>query len=379
MRYYLIAGEASGDLHASNLMKALRAEDPQAEFRFLGGDLMAAVGGTLVKHYREMAFMGILPVLRNLGTILRNMRTCQADIRLYQPDVVILIDYPGFNLKIAKFVKEQLGLPVYYYISPKIWAWKQYRIKDFRRYVDKMFCILPFEPAFFERLHYPVQYVGNPSVDAVADYRANQAVDRAAFCQTAGLRTDRPILALLAGSRKQEIRSNLPTMLRVAASFPEYQPVIAGAPGIDPSFYTTYLAGAAAQIVFGQTYALLLHSDVALVTSGTATLETALFRVPQVVCYYVAAGRLASFIFKHFFHTPFISLVNLIGEREIVQELFGARFSEETIRAELERILRDDAYRQHMLAGYDEVIARLGEPGASRRAAQGMIAALRGC
>ena len=377
MRYYLIAGEASGDLHASNLMKALRDEDSQAEFRFLGGDLMAAVGGTLVKHYREMAFMGILPVLRNLGTIMRNMRTCQADIRRYQPDVVILIDYPGFNLKIAKFVKQQLGLPVYYYISPKIWAWKQYRIKDFRRYVDQMFCILPFEPAFFERLHYPVHYVGNPSVDAVADYRTKQAVDRATFCQAAGLQTDRPLLALLAGSRKQEIRSNLPTMLRVAASFPAYQPVIAGAPGIDPALYTPFLAESSAQIVYGQTYDLLLHSDVALVTSGTATLETALFRVPQVVCYYVAAGRLASFIFKHFFHTPFISLVNLIGGREIVQELFGARFSEENIHAELARIVRDPAYRQRMLAGYDEVIERLGEPGASRRAAQGMIAALR--
>ena len=377
MRYYLIAGEASGDLHASNLMKALREEDSQAEFRFLGGDLMAAVGGTLVKHYREMAFMGILPVLRNLGTIMRNMRPCQADIRRYQPDVVILIDYPGFNLKIAKFVKQQLGLPVYYYISPKIWAWKQYRIKDFRRYVDQMFCILPFEPAFFERLHYPVHYVGNPSVDAVADYRTKQAVDRVTFCQAAGLQTDRPLLALLAGSRKQEIRSNLPTMLRVAASFPAYQPVIAGAPGIDPALYTPFLAESSAQIVYGQTYDLLLHSDVALVTSGTATLETALFRVPQVVCYYVAAGRLASFIFKHFFHTPFISLVNLIGGREIVQELFGARFSEENIHAELARIVRDPAYRQRMLAGYDEVIERLGEPGASRRAAQGMIAALR--
>lgn len=376
MRYYLIAGEASGDLHASNLMKALRAEDPHAEFRFLGGDLMAAVGGQLVKHYREMAFMGILPVLKNLGTILRNMRTCQADIERYQPDVVILIDYPGFNLKIAKFVKERLGLPVYYYISPKIWAWKQYRIKDFRRYVDQMFCILPFEPAFFERLHYPVQYVGNPSVDAVADYRMSHAVERSPFCQAAGLSVDRPILALLAGSRKQEIRANLPTMLRVAADFPDYQPVIAGAPGIDPSFYAAYLGDSSARIVFGQTYPLLQHSDAALVTSGTATLETALFRVPQVVCYYVAAGAIASFIFRHFFHIPFISLVNLIGEREIVQELFGARFSEQNIHAELTRIVRDPVYRQRMLAGYDEVIQRLGEPGASRRAAKGMIAAL---
>lgn len=377
MRYYLIAGEASGDLHASNLMKALLTEDPQADFRFLGGDLMAAVGGTLVKHYREMAFMGIIPVLRNLGTILRNMRLCQDDIRSYQPDVVILIDYPGFNLKIAKYVKRQLGLPVYYYISPKIWAWKQYRIKDFRRYVDKMFCILPFEPAFFERLHYPVSYVGNPSVDAVAVFRAHEAVERTAFCQAAGLASERPILALLSGSRKQEIRDNLPTMLRVAAAFPDYQPVIAGAPGLSPDYYAPYLGDASVRIVFGQTYALLSHSDAALVTSGTATLETALFRVPQVVCYYVVAGRLASFVFKHFFHTPFISLVNLIAGREVVQELFGARFSEVSIREELSRILRDAAYRQRMLDGYDEVIQLLGAPGASQRAARQMVHALR--
>lgn len=377
MRYYLIAGEASGDLHASNLMKALLTEDPQADFRFLGGDLMAAVGGTLVKHYREMAFMGIIPVLRNLGTILRNMRLCQDDIRSYQPDVVILIDYPGFNLKIAKYVKQQLGLPVYYYISPKIWAWKQYRIKDFRRYVDKMFCILPFEPAFFERLHYPVSYVGNPSVDAVAAFRAHETVERTAFCQAAGLASERPILALLSGSRKQEIRDNLPTMLRVAAAFPDYQPVIAGAPGLSPDYYAPYLGDASVRIVFGQTYALLSHSDAALVTSGTATLETALFRVPQVVCYYVVAGRLASFVFKHFFHTPFISLVNLIAGREVVQELFGARFSEVSIREELTRILRDAAYRQRMLDGYDEVIQLLGAPGASQRAARQMVQALR--
>ena len=377
MRYYLIAGEASGDLHASNLMKALLTEDPQADFRFLGGDLMAAVGGTLVKHYREMAFMGIIPVLRNLGTILRNMRLCQDDIRSYQPDVVILIDYPGFNLKIAKYVKRQLGLPVYYYISPKIWAWKQYRIKDFRRYVDKMFCILPFEPAFFERLHYPVSYVGNPSVDAVAAFRAHEAVERTDFCQAAGLASERPILALLSGSRKQEIHDNLPTMLRVAAAFPDYQPVIAGAPGLSPDYYAPYLGDASVRIVFGQTYALLSHSDVALVTSGTATLETALFRVPQVVCYYVVAGRLASFVFKHFFHTPFISLVNLIAGREVVQELFGARFSEVSIREELTRILRDAAYRQRMLDGYDEVIQLLGAPGASQRAARQMVQSLR--
>ena len=229
MKYYLIAGEASGDLHASNLMAALKENDPKAEFRFLGGDLMRAVGGTLVKHYREMAFMGFIPVLLNLRTILNNMKTCQEDIRRYQPDVVILIDYPGFNLKIAKYVKTQLGLPVYYYISPKIWAWKQYRIRDFRRYVDRMFCILPFETEFFRKLNYSVDYVGNPSVDSVAYYKEHQAIPKDTFIKEEGL-ANKPILALLSGSRKQEIKDNLPTMLKVASAYPDYQPVIAGAP-----------------------------------------------------------------------------------------------------------------------------------------------------
>lgn len=372
MKYYLIAGEASGDLHASNLMSALKEQDPEADFRFLGGDLMQAVGGTLVKHYREMAFMGFIPVVLNLRTILRNMKTCQEDIRRYQPDVVILIDYPGFNLKIAKFVKTELKLPVHYYISPKIWAWKQYRIKDFRRYVDSMYCILPFETAFFKKLDYAVDYVGNPSVDSVAFYRENQAVSRETFIRQENL-PGKPILALLAGSRKQEIKDNLPTMLQVAAAYPDYQPVIAGAPGIDPDYYKEYIGSHPARILFGKTYPLLDHSSAALVTSGTATLETALFRVPQVVCYYVTAGPLASYIFKHFFHTPYISLVNLIGGKEIVQELFGARFSEKQIHDELGRILQDPDYRDQMLAGYDEVIESLGSPGASARAARLII------
>ena len=282
MKYYLIAGEASGDLHASNLMAALKENDPKAEFRFLGGDLMRAVGGTLVKHYREMAFMGFIPVLLNLRTILNNMKTCQEDIRRYQPDVVILIDYPGFNLKIAKYVKTQLGLPVYYYISPKIWAWKQYRIRDFRRYVDRMFCILPFETEFFRKLNYSVDYVGNPSVDSVAYYKEHQAIPKDTFIKEEGL-ANKPILALLSGSRKQEIKDNLPTMLKVASAYPDYQPVIAGAPGIDPAYYQEYIGSYPAKIVFGKTYPLLQHSAAALVTSGTATLETALFRVPQVV------------------------------------------------------------------------------------------------
>lgn len=375
MKYYLIAGEASGDLHASNLMRALQAEDAEADFRFLGGDLMQSVGGTLVKHYREMAFMGFIPVLMNLRTILRNMKLCQEDIRQYAPDVVILVDYPGFNLKMAKFVKTVLHLPVHYYISPKIWAWKQYRIKAFRKYVDYIYSILPFEPAFFRKLNYEVDYVGNPSLDSVAGYQA-RAVDRVHFLRTNQLE-DKPILALVAGSRRQEIRDNLPTMLRVAARFPQFQAVIAGAPGIHPDEYKPFLGGNQAKVLFGQTYPLLQHSAVALVTSGTATLETALFRVPQVVCYYVKGGRLVNFVFRHFFHTPYISLVNLIAGREVVQELFGARFSEKNITEELERILTDKAYYMRLLEGYETMLQQLGKPGASARAASLIVHRLR--
>ena len=339
MKYYLIAGEASGDLHASNLMRALKAADAQADFRFLGGDLMQQVGGTLVKHYREMAFMGFIPVLMNLRTILRNMELCKEDIRNYRPDVVILVDYPGFNLKIAQYVKTELHLPVHYYISPKIWAWKQYRIKAFRKYVDHIYSILPFEPAFFRKLNYEVDYVGNPSVDSVAAYREGRPVDRMSFYRMNRLE-EKPILALLAGSRRQEIKDNLPVMLRVAARHPEYQVVIAGAPGVEPDYYAPYLQGYDARLVFGQTYPLLSHSQVALVTSGTATLETALFRV-------------------------------------LVQELFGARFSEEQIEAELNRILHDSAYRSAMLQGYDEIIRELGSAGASQRAASFIVKRIR--
>lgn len=369
MKYYLIAGEASGDLHASNLMAALKQQDSHAQFRFLGGDLMQAQGGTLVKHYREMAFMGFIPVLLNLKTILRNMQTCKEDIRSYQPDVVILIDYPGFNLKIAKFVKTVLHLPVYYYISPKIWAWKQYRIKDFRRYVDRMFCILPFEKDFFRKLNYPVDYVGNPSVDSVAQFRANHQSSFEEF--TTEMKLNRqPILALLAGSRKHEIKENLPTMLKVAASFPGYQLVIAGAPGIDPDYYKSYTEGYQVDVLFGQTYSLLTYSRAALVTSGTATLETALFRIPQVVCYYVKGGSLVNFVFNHFFHIPYISLVNLIAGKEVVKELFGALFSEENIRRELQQIIEDGDKRIAMLKEYDRIIQLLGQPGAAERTAR---------
>lgn len=376
MKYFLIAGEASGDLHASNLMAALKNEDAQAEFRFFGGDLMQAVGGTLLKHYREMAFMGIIPVVLHLRTILRNMKTCEKEIERFHPDVVILVDYPGFNLKIARYVKTKLRLPVYYYISPKIWAWKQYRIKEIRRYVDRMFCILPFEVAFFQQLRYSVDYVGNPCVDAVDAFRQKQSAHPDSFRKDEEL-DNRPILALLAGSRRQEIKDNLPTMLAVAAAYPNHQAVIAGAPGIERAFYRKYMGDSAYKIVFDKTYSLLQHSDAALVTSGTATLETALFRVPQVVCYYVKAGKVASFIFRHFFHTKYISLVNLIAGREIVQELFGARFSYREIHDELGRILNDADYRNRMIAGYDSIIRLLGQPGASQRAARLIYTSLR--
>ncbi len=368
MKYYLIAGEASGDLHASNLMKSLKEVDKEADFRFFGGDLMESVGGVLVKHYREMAYMGIIPVLLHLRTIMRNMELCKQDITHYQPDVVILVDYPGFNLKIAKYVKTKLGIPVCYYISPKIWAWKQSRIKKIRKYVDKMLSILPFEVDFYKQYDYKVDYVGNPTVDAIA-MRDSADETFAAFTQINQL-SEKPIVALLAGSRKQEIKDNLPTMLSVVTNYPEYQAVIAGAPGIDADYYRTFVKDANVNIVFGQTYRLLQQSKAALVTSGTATLETALLKVPQTVCYKLEPGRIASFVFKHFFPIKYISLVNLIADKTVVKELLGKYFSKQTINDELHALLYDTEYRNKMLQAYDEIITILGKPGASQQAAK---------
>ncbi len=372
MKYYLIVGEASGDLHASNLMKALMAEDPEAEFRFFGGDLMTAVGGTCVKHYRELAYMGFIPVLLHLRTIFSNMDRCKHDIEVWKPDVLILVDYPGFNLKIAAYIKKHTQIPIYYYISPKIWAWKEYRIKNIRRDVDKLFSILPFEVDFFRGHHYPVDYVGNPCVDAVDSFLRTDTETKEQFCQRLNLGSSRPIIALLAGSRKQEIKDNLSRMMEASRSFPQYQFVIAGAPGIDPEFYNHYLSDGA-KIVFGETYRLLRHSEAALVTSGTATLETALFRVPQVVCYYTAAGKLVSFLRRHILKVKYISLVNLVSGSEVVTELVADGMTVDNIRRELSVIIEGGSRRIQMLSGYDRMIQILGTPGASERAAKLMV------
>ena len=374
MKYYLIVGEASGDLHASNLMKALKEQDAQADFRFFGGDLMREVGGTLVKHYKELAYMGFIPVLLHLRTIFKNMDYCKSDILEWQPDVVILVDYPGFNLKIAEFVKKNTKIPVYYYISPKIWAWKEYRIKNIKRDVDELFSILPFEVDFFKGHQYPIHYVGNPCVDAVDAFQKAHTETFEEFTSANGL-SEKPIIALLAGSRKQEIKDNLPDMLEAAKPFVnDYQLVLAGAPSMDLAYYQQYIGGdVPVKIVFGQTYRLLAQARVALVTSGTATLETALFRVPQVVCYYLAMGKVISFLRKHILKVKYISLVNLVANKEVVRELVADTMTVENVRSELDALLNDADYRGKMLQEYDRMIKILGPAGASHQAASKMI------
>lgn len=376
MKYYLIVGEASGDLHASNLMRELKLEDANAEFRFFGGDLMSAQGETRVKHYKDLAYMGFIPVLLHLRTIFANMKLCKEDIISYSPDVVILVDYPGFNLSIAKFVKTQTRIPVYYYISPKIWAWKEYRIKDIKKYIDELFSILPFEVDFFHGHQYPIHYVGNPTVDAVETFRANHPEDFTSFTAENEL-AEKPIIALLAGSRKQEIKDNLPDMLKAASKFSGYQLVLAGAPGISSDYYQKYIQGVKVKIVFDQTYRLLQHSSAALVTSGTATLETALFRVPQVVCYHTPLGKVISFLKKKILKVKFISLVNLVAGKEIVRELVADTMTVENMQSELEAVLLDKVKRQQMLDEYDQMIHILGPSGASKKAASQMVELLR--
>jgi lipid-A-disaccharide synthase len=369
MKYYLIAGEASGDLHASRLMQSLKKIDGEADFRFFGGDLMAAVGGVRVKHYRELAYMGFIPVLLHLHTILRNMKACKDDIRQWQPDAVILVDYPGFNLSIAKFVRSALQIPVYYYISPKIWAWKEYRIKRIKRDVTELFSILPFEVPFFEeKHHYPIHYVGNPTADEVGEFRRTYR-DGGDW-----LPGEKPVIALLAGSRRQEIKDNLPAMIEAAKPFAaDYQLVLAGAPGIEPDYYRRYIDGTGVGVVYNHTYPLLAKATAALVTSGTATLETALFDVPQVVCYETPLPKLVAFLRRHILKVKYISLVNLIAGKEVVRELVADSFTVENIRRELEAVLPGSPGRDTMMQGYAEVRRCLGDKNAPDTAARIML------
>lgn len=374
MKYYLIAGEASGDLHASHLIKALKTEDPSATFRGLGGDLMQAEGMTLVRHYRDMAFMGVIAVALHARTILQGMRQCREDLVAWQPDVVILVDYPGFNLKMAKFV-HSIGLcPVYYFIAPKLWAWKEWRIKAIKRDVDEIFSILPFEVEFFQGKHgYPIHYVGNPTVDEVSKYLDESGIQKNEHHDAT------PIIALLAGSRTHEIRDNLPRMIEAAAPWADtYRLIIAGAPGVDASFYQRYIGRHKVEIYYGRTYELLTKATAALVTSGTATLETALFRVPQVVCYFMQVRQLAILLRKILIKVPFISLVNLVVGRELVPELVASQMTVKNCRAHLASILPGGSARQAQLDGYEEMAARLGSTGAPERAARLMVEKLRG-
>ncbi len=371
MRYYLIAGEASGDLHAAGLMKALKEYDKEACFRFYGGDMMAAQGGECVMHYRQLAYMGFVPVLLHLPVILKNMRRCKQDIERWRPHVVILIDYPGFNLSIAKYVKAHTSIPVFYYISPKIWAWKEYRIKAIKRDVSHLFSILPFEVPFFEQKHrYPIHYVGNPTADEVAAFRQSKH-DSMCF--------RKPVIALLAGSRRQEIKDNLPSMIQAVLPFlGEYDAVVAGAPAIEPAYYRRFVKQYPVKVVFGETYPLLEQAQAALVTSGTATLETALFGVPQVVCYKTPLPKLIAFLRRHLLKVKYISLVNLIADDEVVKELVADTFSVKNIRDELQCILPGNEGRKPMLQGYEKVRVQLGDKGAPQRAARLMVQLLQG-
>lgn len=360
MKYYLVAGEASGDLHGANLIKALKALDANAEFRFFGGDLMQAEGGTLVKHYADMAFMGFVEVVVNLNTILKNMKACKQDIAAYKPDVLVLIDFPGFNLKIAEYAKS-VGLPVYYYISPKVWAWNQKRVLKIKKIVDHLFCILPFEVEFYKSWGMEVDYVGNPLLDAITAFESKPD-----FLQLNQL-TDKKIIALLPGSRKQEITYLLPDMLAVADQFKDFQFVIAGAPSFKPEFYDQFLKDKNIPVIFNATYDLLTNAYAAIVASGTATLETALFNVPQVVVY--KGNTLTIAIARMLVKIKFISLVNLIVDKGIVTELIQEDCNELKIAAELNAIINDQPNRAAMLRNYDELDQRMGHPGASAKTA----------
>lgn len=361
MKYYIIAGEASGDLHASNLMKELKVLDSTAQFRCWGGDLMKAQGAELVKHYRDLAFMGFTEVLMNLRTIFKNIDLCKKDILQHKPDVLVFVDYPGFNMRIAEFAKT-VGIKTFYYISPQIWAWKQSRVHKIKKVVDKMFVILPFEKEFYQRFDYEVDFVGHPLLDAVKEYAAETT--------KLSVNTDKPIIALLPGSRKQEISAMLPLMLSMKKYYTDHKFVIAGAPSQNKEYYQTFLGDSDIEIVFNQTYQLLQKSQAALVTSGTATLETALFAVPEVVCY--RGGAISYHIAKQLVKVKYISLVNLIMDQEIVKELIQNDLNETSLKTELDKLLTANT-RNKMLTDYTELKEKLGGSGASKKTAELMV------
>ncbi|MBN2766030.1 MAG: lipid-A-disaccharide synthase [Paludibacteraceae bacterium] len=371
MKYFLIAGEASGDLHASNLMYELKKEDPAADFCFLGGDLMAAQGGIRVKHYRDMAFMGFVAVLRNLKTVLKNIDDCKMAIAEFKPDAVILIDYPSFNLRIAKYVKQTSETPVYYYIAPKLWAWKEYRIKSIKKYVDKVFTIFPFETDFYRKHNYKVEYVGNPTMDSV-NALCRRDENASEFCKRHTL-SEKPIIALLPGSRRQEIYACLPTMIEAAESFPEYQIVISGAPGIEAEYYQQFSNTSNHPVIIDDTYQILVHAKAAIVNSGTATLETALIGTPQLVVYHVMGGRLAILGKNIFIKTKYISLVNIVAQREVVRELIAHLFTVQNVSIELRNILTMPDYALQMKKDYIEIAENLGQNHAAVNAAMKII------
>lgn len=374
MKYYIIAGEASGDLHASNLMKELKVKDENAKFHFWGGDLMAKQGGEQVKHYKDTAYMGFVDVLKNLRGVFKNLKLCKKDIADYKPDVVILIDYAGFNLKIAEFAHNK-GFKVYYYISPKVWAWKQSRVFKIKKYVDKLFAIFPFEIDFYKKYDYEINFVGNPLLDAV-EKEINNKLSPEDFRKEHKL-SEKPIIAILAGSRKLEIKNNLPLMLDIIKHFPDYQFVMAAAPSLDLEIYDKYIKNYDLKIVYNKTYEVLQQSEAALVTSGTATLEAALLNIPEIVCY--RGDYISAQIIKLLIKVDYISLVNLIMNKEIIKEFVQDEMTISNIVEELKRLLFDKDYRSSMLNNYSEMRKSLGGKGASERTASIIYKSLSAC
>lgn len=375
MKYFIIAGEASGDLHGANLMKSLKESDPDAAFFFFGGDLMQAQGGILLKHYHEMAFMGAIDVLLNIRKIRNNFNLCKKSLLEIKPDVLILIDYPGFNLKIAEFARKK-RITIFYFILPKVWAWKEWRVKALKSFVNELFAIFPFEVDFFRKHDLNVIYVGNPLLDAISEAKTGFGT-KSGFLKENNL-TEKPIVALLPGSRAQEIRHMLPVMTRLANDFPGYQFVIAGTSAIDASLYERYNCNPSIPLLTGQTYKLVSFAHAAIVTSGTATLETALLNVPQIVLYKMAGGKLGYKIFQTMFlKVRFISLPNLILDQPAIREFVMHEMNYGNIKPETDKLLNDDAYRKKIFEMYDQLIVRMGATGASSRAASQMVGILR--